>query len=87
MTTFLAVAQASKLEVAAIDCSGTGVLEKGDDRRYQISRILLRPQVTVQHEEDRERAGRLIEKAEAACLIRNSMKSAISLEPEVLVKA
>lgn len=85
MTTFLAVAQASKLEVAAIDCSGKGILDKGDDRRYRISTIALRPSVTIFHEEDRERATRLIEKAEAACLIRNSIRSEVTLEPEVLV--
>jgi peroxiredoxin-like protein len=85
MTTFLAVAQASKLEVAAIDCSGRGILDKGEDRRYRIASIALRPTVTVFHEEDRERATRLIEKAEAACLIRNSIRSEVTLEPEVLV--
>lgn len=85
MTTFLAVASASKFEVAAIDCSGIGTVVKGDDRRFQISKIVLRPRVTIDREEDRERAGRLIEKAEAACLIRNSMKSDVTLEPEVLV--
>ncbi len=87
MTTFLAVAQNSKLEFAALDCPGTGTLEKGDDRRFWISRIVLRPRVTILREEDRERAMRLMEKAEAACLISNSMKSAVTLEAEVLVGA
>jgi len=87
MTTFLAVAQASSLEVAAVDCSGEGVLDKGEDRRFRISRIALKPRVTIVREEDRERAGRLIEKAEAACLIRNSIRSEVTLAPEVLVQA
>jgi peroxiredoxin-like protein len=85
MTTFLAVATNSKLEFSAIDCTGSGTLEKGEDRRFWISRIVLRPRVTILREEDRERATRLIEKAEAACLISNSMKSAVTLESEVLV--
>lgn len=85
MTTFLVVAQNSKLEFGAVDCSGVGTLEKGDDRRYWIPRIVLRPRVTVLREEDRERTLRLIEKAEAACLISNSMKSAVTIEAEVLV--
>jgi peroxiredoxin-like protein len=87
MTTFLAVAQASKLEVQAIECSGEGTLDKGEDRRFRISRIALRPRVTVARDEDRERASRLIEKAEAACLIRNSIRSEVTLESEVLVGA
>ena len=85
MTTFLAVARNSKLEFGAVDCPGTGTLEKGDDRRFSISRIVLRPRVTILKEEDRERTMRLIEKAEAACLISNSMKSTVTIEAEVLV--
>jgi len=87
MTTFLAVAQASSLEVTAVDCSGEGVLDKGEDRRFRIARIALKPRVTIVREEDRERAGRLIEKAEAACLIRNSIRSEVTLSSEVLVEA
>lgn len=85
MSTFLAVAQASGLEVVAVECAGEGVLDKGEDRRFRISRIALKPRVTIVREEDRERAGRLIEKAEAACLIRNSIRSEVTLASEVLV--
>jgi peroxiredoxin-like protein len=84
MTTFLSVAELSKLDFAAVEADGEGVLERGDDRKYHIARITLRPRVTIRREADRERALRLIEKAENACLIRNSMRSEISLEPEVL---
>ena len=87
MTTFLAVAQASKLEFSAIECPGTGILEKGEDWRFWIPRIVLRPRVTILREEDRERATRVIEKSEAVCLISNSMKSEVTLESEVLVKS
>ena len=87
MTTFLAVAQASSLAVSAVECSGEGFLDKGEDRRFRISRIDLKPRVTIAREEDRERAGRLIEKAEAACLIRNSIRSEVTLASEVLIEA
>lgn len=86
MTTFLAVAQASKVEVAAVECSGTGTLVRDDDRRFRIGDIVLRPIVTVFREEDRERVIRLIHKAEAACLIRNSIRSDVALESQVMVK-
>ncbi len=85
MSTFLAVAQASGLEVVTVDCAGEGILDKGEDRRFRISRIDLKPRVSITREEDRERAGRLIEKAEAACLIRNSIRTEVTLAPEVLV--
>lgn len=83
MTTFLAVAELSKLEVADVEAGGEGVLERGEDRKFRIARITLRPRVTVRREADRERALRLIEKAENACLIRNSVRTEIVLEPEV----
>lgn len=87
MTTFLAVAELSKLEVVAIEASGQGFLEKGEDRRYSIPRIALEPRVTVRREEDRDKALRLIEKAEAACLVARSMRAEVSLRPQVAVAA
>jgi peroxiredoxin-like protein len=83
LTTFLAVAELSKLEVPAVSIGAEGFLEKGDDRKLSIARILLRPRVTVRREEDREKALRLIQKAEDACLVARSMRTAVELAPEV----
>lgn len=87
MTTFLSVAELSKLDFVAVEADGKGVLERGEDRKYNIARVTLRPRVTIRRERDRERALRLIEKAENACLIRNSVRSEITLEPEVRLAA
>lgn len=84
LTTFIAVSELSKLEVEAVEAGGVGVLERGPDRKFWISKITLRPRVTVRRAEDVERALRLIEKAEQACLIRRSVTTAIVLEPEVV---
>jgi peroxiredoxin-like protein len=86
LTTFLAVAELSRLELAAVEAAGEGTVERGDDRKYRIPRIVLRPRVTVRREVDRERALRLVEKAENACMIRNSVTTEIALEPEVAVE-
>ncbi len=85
LTTFLAVAALSKLDVAAVDVEGEGAVERGEDRRYSIPRIMLRPRVTVARDGDRERALRLIEKAENACLVARSIKTEILLKPHVAV--
>jgi len=87
MTTFLAIAGLSKLEFETVAIAGEGFLEKGDDRRYSIARIVLRPEVTIARDEDRDKALRLIQKAEDACLIARSMKSVVELEPTVRVVA
>ncbi len=85
LTTFLAIAELSKLEPVAVSAAGEGFLEKGDDRRFAITKIILRPRVTVKSEEEREKALRLIQKAEDACLVARSMRAAVVLEPEVVV--
>ncbi len=87
LTTFLAIAELSKFAPVAIAASGQAFLEKGDDRRFAITRIVLRPHVTVRREDDRERALRLIQKAEDACLVARSMRTVVELEPTVDVVA
>jgi peroxiredoxin-like protein len=85
MTTFLAVAELSKLEFIEASVGAEGFLEKGDDRKFSIARIVLRPLVAVHREEDREKALRLIQKAEDACLVARSMRTTVELAPEVTV--
>ncbi|MEO8361621.1 MAG: OsmC family protein [Vicinamibacteria bacterium] len=87
LTTFLAVAAASKLDLAAVDCSGKGTLELGEDRRFRISAITLRPRVEVTREGDRDLALRLVQKAESVCLIRNSIRTEVTMDPEIQVAA
>jgi len=50
-----------------------------------ISEITLSPVLTILEESDRERALRILEKSEAACLISNSVKSTIIFSPSILV--
>ena len=83
MTTFLAIAENSKLEFKSFECDGTGKLEKVDGR-FMISEIVLKPKVVVIEEKDIDRAKRIVEKAENHCLISNSMKTEIKLEMEVV---
>ena len=50
-----------------------------------MSKVELFPVVEVYEEKDKERALRILEKAEKACLISNSVKSEVHMQPEVLV--
>ena len=84
MTTFLAIAENSKLDFVSFTSNGTGKLEKVDGK-YLISEIELKPKVVLKNIKDQERAIRIIEKSEAACLISNSVKSKIVLSPEVII--
>ncbi|OGU33063.1 MAG: osmotically inducible protein OsmC [Ignavibacteria bacterium GWA2_35_9] len=84
MTTFLAIAENSRLDFISFNSTATGKLEKVDNM-FMISEIELKPKVILRNEKDRERALRIIEKSEQACLISNSMKSKIVLSPEVII--
>lgn len=85
MTTFLAIAENSKLEFVSFESNAIGVLDKVDGK-LMIAEIILHPTVVVLNAEAVERAMRIIEKSEAACLISNTLKSKIVLQPKVLVK-
>ena len=85
MTTFLAIAENSKLDFISFTSYGTGKLEKVEGK-YVISEIELKPKVILKNLKDKDRALRIIEKSEAACLISNSVKSKIILSPEISVE-
>jgi peroxiredoxin-like protein len=82
MTTFLAIAENSKLNFEHFESNADGKLEKTDNK-FLISEITLSPVLTILNEADMERALRILEKSEAACLISNSLKSKIIFKPRV----
>lgn len=84
MTTFLAISANSKLNYTSFNSEAVGKLEIVDGK-YMISEITLRPKLTIAHEADLEKAERILQKSEAACLISNSVKSTIIFQPEILV--
>jgi peroxiredoxin-like protein len=78
MTTFLSIAENSKLEFISFDCSATGKLELVDGKLL-MTEIALKPVLLISKESDKDRAERILQKSEAACLISNSIKSKTSL--------
>lgn len=84
MTTFLAIADNSKLDFTHFASKGVGKLEVVDGK-YIISEIILMPVLTLPTDDQKERAMRVLHKAEAACLISNSVKSKIFFQPEIIV--
>jgi len=84
MTTFLAIAENSKLSYEQFESNGVGKLEVVDGK-YMISEVELSPILVIANEEDREKAMRVLQKSEAACLISNSIKSKIIFTPEIKV--
>lgn len=85
MTTFLAIAENSKLDIVSFKASATGKLQKLDKRGFVMTEITLHPALVISNARDFERANRILEKAEKHCLISNSIRSETKLEPEVRV--
>jgi len=85
MTTFLAIAENSKLPFTAFTCKSQGKLDK-EDGKYRMTQIVLEPHVTITREEDRAKAERIIRKAEANCLITHSIRSDVTVNPVVIVE-
>ena len=85
MTTFLAIAENSKLDFAGFKTTARGTLEKTEGQRLAITEIVLHPTLTIKNDSDCARAGRILEKAEKHCLIANSARTQIRLEPEIRV--
>ena len=83
MTTFLAIAENSKLEFISFSVDAKGKLEKLEGQGFMMTEVVLRPKLVISHGRDAERAGRILEKAEKHCLIANSIKTETKLEPEI----
>lgn len=82
MTTFLAIADYSKLEFSDLKVFSEGILEKVDGR-FLMTEVILKPELKILHEKDLSKAERIIQKAESACLITNSVKAKVTLEPKI----
>ena len=80
MTTFLAIAANSKLTYSNFKCNARGKLEQVDGK-YLMTEVLLVAQLTIDSLENKEKAERILEKSEHACLISNSIKSTVTLTP------
>lgn len=84
MTTFLAIAENSKLVYRTFTCEANGVVDKVEGK-FQVTEIVLQPTVTVADEALVEKALRVLDMSERNCLITHSMKTTVRMEPTVLV--
>lgn len=82
MTTFLAIAENSKLEFVNFECSSKGKLEQIEGK-FLMTEVILEPVVTIKNESEREKAEKVLQKSEANCLISNSVKSKITMISEI----
>lgn len=82
--TFKAIARASKLEWNNLECSAEGVLDRVD-RVTRFTAVTVTARLTVPAGTDVDKAQRLLEKSETACLVTRSLLAEPHLVTEVLV--
>jgi len=83
-TTFRVIAGYSKFEYTDLQVEVEGTVSKAESG-YAFSGIILRPTVTIHGEENRQRALKLLEKTQAACLVSKALAAVPVLEPHVEV--
>jgi len=81
---FRAIARASRLDWDSLTCNVDGTLDRVD-RVTQFTGFKVSATLHVPSGSDEEKAQRLLEKAEHACLITNSLKAESELESTVHV--
>lgn len=82
MTTFLAIAENSKLQYKSFACRAKGKLAQIEGK-FLMTEVLLEARLTVDEALDVEKAERILQKSEAACLISNSIKSKVTLQTDI----
>ena len=85
MTTFLSIAENSKLEFSKFDCEAKGKLENIEGKLL-MTEIILEPTLVINKDANMDRAERVLQKSEAACLISNSIKSKVTLIPTIKIE-
>jgi peroxiredoxin-like protein len=84
MTTFLAIAENSRLEFKEFNCNAVGVLDQVEGK-FLMTEVILNPTLVITKEDDKEKALRVLDKSEKACLKSNSITSKVSLNPTVIL--
>jgi organic hydroperoxide reductase OsmC/OhrA len=80
MITILAVFSRSKIPVLAYEDEPEALMEFVE-RRSRVTKVTLRPHITLEEMQDREKLDNLISKAHANCTITLSVKSEVVVEP------
>jgi len=85
LTTFSAFSQRLNLPIVSYSSEAKGMLEFVDGG-YQFTKIVLKPTIVVESEDAIEQTEKTLHDAHARCLIANSIKAEVIVEPNIKVK-
>ncbi len=83
MLTFIAICARKRITVDAYEDDAVGYLKKGDDKRFWVARVILRPKVRFAPGANVDAAllAHIHEDSHRHCFIANSVKSEVQVEP------
>ncbi len=84
MLTFISLARSRKLEFTAYESRAEGLLEPVYGK-HVVSKVTVRPRITVKSEAEREKAKGIVDVMEENCFISNSVESDVTLEAEIVL--
>lgn len=82
---FLAVAARARLDVVDYQDDAVGEMPE-DDRPVRLTRILLRPRITMAAGAQEDRVRHLVEVAHRECYVANSLRTAVEVDPEIIIR-
>jgi organic hydroperoxide reductase OsmC/OhrA len=84
MLTFLAICARKRIVVDAYDDAAVGIMEKGPDGKFWVSRVVLWPRVRFAPDASVDKAtlDDIHHHAHADCFIANSVKTEVLVEPQ-----
>jgi organic hydroperoxide reductase OsmC/OhrA len=82
MLWFLHLAAKARIDVVAYDDDAVALMPE-DEEPVRITKIALRPRITVTGDPSEERIRKLVDTAHGYCFIANSLNSAMTIEPSV----
>jgi organic hydroperoxide reductase OsmC/OhrA len=83
--TFLKVATRARLNLLQYECEAIGETESEIGNMYHFSKITLRPKIVVKDSSE-EKVLRLVKIAEKNCIVSNSVKCTVEVQPEIILK-
>lgn len=84
MLTFIAVAENSRVAFSAYSSEATATLGRAEGRGTAITKIVVRPRITVPADTDRSRLDRVLQLTKKNCFISNSLNGEVTLEAEIV---
>ena len=83
LLTFRAMAKVAQLKFVSLDVETSGIVDR-EDGVTRFTEIVLRPRLTVPVGTGLERAQRILERSEKACLVSASLATPIRMEQTIL---